>query len=178
MLRHKERHTISHGCSESCQSWGHWVCRDSSASSTSSWRTLCPLHPLLRTCLWPAYLSECLRLLWTTTVLIHVTCQYYEKPWPSLKYNFHPFRGWTLGQSRNFLVKNCAGSLYDLPASYHDIIYASSRILCIARSASSLCEGYLCSGLIIVCDNACLSRRSPDCWFSAISLAIWTLSFI
>jgi hypothetical protein len=26
--------------------------------------------------------------------------------------------------------------------------------------------------LIIVCDNACLSRRSPDCWFSAISLAI------
>jgi hypothetical protein len=141
MLKHKERHTISHGCSESCQSWGRWVCRDSSASSTSSWRTLCLLRPLSRICLWPAYLSEHLHLIWATIVLIHVTCQHYEKPWPSLKYNFHPLRGWIFGQSSNFLDKNFAGSLYDLPASYHDTLCASSWRLCIARSASSLCEG-------------------------------------
>jgi len=33
-------------------------------------------------------------------------------------------------------------------------------------------KGSLWSGLIIVCDDECLSRRSPDCWFSALSLAV------
>lgn len=78
-----------------------------------------------------------------TDVLIHVTCQHYKEPWPSLKYNFHPLRGWIFGQSSNFLDKNFAESLYDSPASYHDILCASSWRFCITRSASSLCEGVL-----------------------------------
>lgn len=112
-----------------------------------------------------------------TVVLIHVTCQHYEKPWPSLKYNFHPLRGWTFGQSSNLLDKNFAGSLYDFPASYHDSVLAPEDCVFIGLLPASL-KGSLWSGLIIVCDDVCLSRRSPDCWFSALSLAIWTPSFI
>jgi len=84
MLRPRERHTTSHGYLESYQSSGHWVCRDSSASSTSSWRTLCLLPLSSKTCLWPVYLSELLVLSWNTCWLVCVFCQLHDKPWPPL----------------------------------------------------------------------------------------------
>lgn len=48
----------SAACWARCRSCARCPCRGSSASSTSSLRTLCPRHPSSRTCSAPAFLSR------------------------------------------------------------------------------------------------------------------------